>query len=140
MKYTGKIKDPKDLVTKEYVDDSLSPIQTDLTDHIDNATIHVTSDNKTKWNAKYDKPSTGIPKSDLAESVQTSLGLADTSVQDTWEELSPTITKTSSGDGVTFGAEASTSGVVLSSGWDIKIEDADLQTSLVAVLGSSIIC
>ena len=44
------------------------------------------------------------------------------------------------GDGVTFGAEASTSGVVLSSGWDIKIEDADLQTSLVAVLGSSIIC
>jgi hypothetical protein len=43
------------------------------------------------------------------------------------------------GDGVTFGAEASTSGVVLSSGWDIKIEDADLQTSLVAVLGSSII-
>ena len=43
------------------------------------------------------------------------------------------------GDGVTFGAEASTSGVVLSSGWDIKIEDADLQTSLVAVLGSSIV-
>jgi hypothetical protein len=43
------------------------------------------------------------------------------------------------GDGVTFGAEASTSGVVLSSGWDIKIEDADLQTSLVSVLGKEII-
>ena len=44
------------------------------------------------------------------------------------------------GDGVTFGAEASTSGVVLgTSDWDIKIEDADLQTSLVAVLGSSIV-
>lgn len=32
-------------------------------------------------NAKYAKPSTGIPKTDLASAVQTSLGKADTSVQ-----------------------------------------------------------
>ena len=52
----------------------------------------------------------------------------------------PVISRHAGGDGVTFGAEASTSGVVLgTSDWDIKIEDADLQTSLVAVLGSSII-
>ena len=33
------------------------------------------------WNAKYDKPSGGIPKTDLASAVQTSLGLADTALQ-----------------------------------------------------------
>lgn len=34
------------------------------------------------WNAKYDKPSGGIPKSDLTASVQTSLGKADTALQE----------------------------------------------------------
>lgn len=33
------------------------------------------------WNGKYTKPSTGIPKTDLASSVQTSLGKADTALQ-----------------------------------------------------------
>lgn len=33
------------------------------------------------WNAKYDKPSEGIPKTDLATSVQASLGLADSALQ-----------------------------------------------------------
>ena len=33
------------------------------------------------FNAKYDKPSGGIPKSDLASDVQTSLGKADTALQ-----------------------------------------------------------
>ena len=37
--------------------------------HIDNSDIHVTSSNKNAWNNKYDKPSTGIPKTDLASSV-----------------------------------------------------------------------
>jgi hypothetical protein len=36
----------------------------------------------TAINAKYTKPSTGIPKTDLASAVQTSLGKADSSVQD----------------------------------------------------------
>lgn len=35
----------------------------------------------TKINSKYTKPSTGIPKSDLAQSVQTSLDKADTALQ-----------------------------------------------------------
>lgn len=48
-----------------------------LEDHIDNDTVHVTASNKTAWDAKYDKPSDGIPASDLTEAVQTSLGLAD---------------------------------------------------------------
>lgn len=33
------------------------------------------------WNGKYTKPSTGIPKTDLASGVQTSLGKADTALQ-----------------------------------------------------------
>lgn len=34
-----------------------------------------------KWNGKYSKPSGGIPNGDLAQSVQTSLGKADTALQ-----------------------------------------------------------
>lgn len=49
--------------------------------HVADSTIHVTAQNKTTWNAKYDKPSAGIPKSDLAQDVQTSLGKADTALQ-----------------------------------------------------------
>ena len=51
------------------------------TTHIADTDIHVTTQNKTDWDAKYDKPSTGIPKTDLAQSVQDSLGLADSSLQ-----------------------------------------------------------
>ena len=49
--------------------------------HTGNADIHVTTSNKAAWNAKYDKPSGGIPKTDLASAVQTSLGKADSAVQ-----------------------------------------------------------
>lgn len=43
--------------------------------------IHVTTADKAAWNAKYDKPSTGIAKTDLAADVQASLGKADTALQ-----------------------------------------------------------
>jgi len=49
--------------------------------HIADTDIHVTATNKSEWNAKYDKPSGGIPKTDLASAVQTSLGKADTALQ-----------------------------------------------------------
>lgn len=42
----------------------------------------VSDDEKAAWNAKYDKPAGGIPKSDLAQAVQTSLGKADTAIQE----------------------------------------------------------
>lgn len=48
----------------------------------------ITSDDISAWNAKYDKPSGGIPKSDLATSVQTSLEKADTALQ---SESDPTV-------------------------------------------------
>lgn len=53
----------------------------DLTAHTGNTDIHVTTSDKSAWNAKYDKPSGGIPKTDLASGVQTSLGKADTAYQ-----------------------------------------------------------
>lgn len=40
-----------------------------------------TTANQNAWSAKYDKPSGGIPKTDLADAVQTSLGKADTAYQ-----------------------------------------------------------
>lgn len=49
--------------------------------HVANAIIHVTEANKTAWNAKYDKPSGGIPKSDLATAVQQAVDLALTAYQ-----------------------------------------------------------
>ena len=48
----------------------------------------VTDSEKTAWNAKYDKPSSGIPKSDMSSSVQQSLAKADTALQN---ETDPTV-------------------------------------------------
>lgn len=53
----------------------------------------VSSAEKTTWNAKYAKPSTGIPKTDLASAVQTSLGRADTALQ-SFTETDPVWTAT----------------------------------------------
>lgn len=62
-------------------------------DEVGDGTIYkrVTSTEKTTWNNKgtYSKPSGGIPKTDLASAVQTSLGLADTSLQHTTLTGSP---------------------------------------------------
>ena len=58
-------------------------LSADLVD--DTSTTHkfVTASDKTTWNAKYDKPSGGIPSTDMASAVQTSLGKADTALQST---------------------------------------------------------
>ncbi len=52
-----------------------------IASHTGNTDIHVTTENKTAWNAKYDKPQTGIPSTDMSEAVQTSLGKADSAIQ-----------------------------------------------------------
>ena len=66
-------------VTDKKVDISvptaLSQLSADATHRV------VTDSEKTTWNGKYTKPSSGIPKSDLASDVQTSLGKADTAIQ-----------------------------------------------------------
>ena len=54
-----------------------------VADHIANTVVHITAAERTTWNAKgsYSKPSGGIPKTDLADAVQNSLGLADSALQ-----------------------------------------------------------
>ena len=52
-----------------------------LEQHVTNDNIHVTPENKATWNGKYDKPSGGIPKSDLAEAVQAAVNAAMTAYQ-----------------------------------------------------------
>lgn len=52
-----------------------------LEQHVTNGNIHVTPENKNTWNSKYNKPSDGIPKSDLAEAVQAAVNAALTAYQ-----------------------------------------------------------
>ena len=55
---------------------------TAIATHTGNSDIHVTTSDKSAWNGKYDLPSGGIPKTDLAQAVQDSLGLADSAIQE----------------------------------------------------------
>ena len=43
--------------------------------------IHITASERTAWNAKYDKPATGIPSTDMTAEVQASLAKADSALQ-----------------------------------------------------------
>ena len=62
-----------------------------LSDLSDDSTHRLVTDTeKSTWNSKYDKPNNGIPKTDLATDVQTSLGKADTALQT--EQYTGTIT------------------------------------------------
>lgn len=63
--------DLKSLAFKDKVSDS--DISGTISDN------HIASEST--WNGKYTKPSGGIPKTDLASAVQTSLGKADTALQ-----------------------------------------------------------
>ena len=52
--------------------------------HKSNTTVHITAEERTAWDAKgsYSKPTGGIPKADLASSVQQSLSSADSAAAD----------------------------------------------------------
>ena len=60
---------------------SNNKLLSDLVDDTNQTNKFVTATDKTTWNGKYSKPSGGIPKTDLANDVQTSLGKADTAIQ-----------------------------------------------------------
>lgn len=57
-------------------------LSADLVDDTNTTHKFVTVSNKTAWNAKYDKPSGGIPKTDLSNEVKASLDKANSAVQD----------------------------------------------------------
>ena len=56
-------------------------LSADLVDDANTMNKFTSSSEKSTWDAKYNKPNSGIPKSDLANDVQTSLGKADAAVQ-----------------------------------------------------------
>lgn len=58
-----------------------------LAAHTGNSDIHVTTQNKSDWNAKYDKPDGGIPKADLAQAVQDVLDAAPVAITANPESL-----------------------------------------------------
>lgn len=87
----GAVFSPKVSADSVYLSGSETNLTTKLNNidsHTGNSDIHITSSEKTSWNNKYDKPSSGIPKTDLASGVQTSLGKADTA----WQNPSSTTT------------------------------------------------
>lgn len=61
---------------------STNKLNSDYVDDIGRVNRFTNVSEKAIWNSKYDKPSGGIPKSDLDSSVQTSLGKADTALQE----------------------------------------------------------
>ena len=81
----------------------------DLRYHAANKIIHVRLEDKDAWDAKYDKPSSGIPKTDLASDVQTLL-LPSLSSSDAGKTL------TVNSSGIPAWADATPSG---SSGADV---------------------
>ncbi len=54
----------------------------DLTAHTGNTTFHITASERSSWNAKYDKPATGIPVDDMEAGVAESLANADLALAD----------------------------------------------------------
>ena len=54
----------------------------DLTAHTGNTTVHITAPERSSWDAKYDKPSTGIPVDDMEAGVAESLANADLALAD----------------------------------------------------------
>lgn len=79
---TGKqLVNSTDLATKQDVIDSTHKLDASYIDDSISANKFVTTSEKTAWNDKYNKPSIGIPSTDLASAVQTSLSNADTALQ-----------------------------------------------------------
>lgn len=95
--------------------------------HINDGTVHVTTANKSAWNAKYDKPSGGIPSTDMTSAVQTSLGKADSAYQ----KPSAGIPKTDLASGVQTSLGLADSAYQKPSGGILKTDLASaVQTSL----------
>lgn len=109
-----------------------------LATHTANTTVHITAAERTAWNAKYDKPSTGIPSTDMTAEVQASLGKADTALQ-AHQDISGKADKSemavsTNGDKTTITLKTGTSATVLNAHQDIsgkvdKVEGKGLSTN-----------
>lgn len=66
---------------QEKIDNS-HKLNADLVDDSNSINKFTSATEKNSWNAKYNKPSGGIPSTDMSSSVQTSLEKAETAIQD----------------------------------------------------------
>lgn len=109
-----------DAVFEADTDKTLKDIMQEQKDYVDDAVEHVddiaetipTQAQKDAWDAKYDKPVAGIPKTDLEPAVQTSLGKADTALQ-------------SETDPVFAASTAASITATDVTNWNNKVEDAN---------------
>ena len=98
--------------------DSSHKLDADLVEDSNATNKFVTATDKSNWSAKYDKPSGGIPSTDLSSAVQTSLGKADTALQS--ETYTGTITSVKmNGSTIASSGEADL-GTVITSHQSIK--------------------
>lgn len=77
-------------ITNIYTSSNIISNSGERWDRADDYSLITTKAIKDKIDVKYTKPSAGIPASDLASAVQTSLGLADTALQ-SFTETDPTV-------------------------------------------------
>ncbi|MBY0122143.1 hypothetical protein [Bacillus sp. S/N-304-OC-R1] len=75
------LKTLQDAINSGATEQELATLRQDLATHLADEEKHLKTGERTSWNGKYAKPGTGIPKTDLASSVQTSLDKADSAVQ-----------------------------------------------------------
>lgn len=114
---------------------SSNKLSSDLVDDTNNTNLFVTSSEKSTWSSKYDKPTNGIPKTDLDSSVQTSLGLADSALQS--ETYTGTITSVKmNGSTISTSGEADL-GTVITQHQDISGKQDVMQYSTMPTADST---
>lgn len=86
--------------------------------HLANNDIHVTTQNKSDWNAKYDKPSTGIPASDMSQAVQDALSSGASALQPTGDGKEVTSTVTEQNNYTNPGSNATTLTIIFGKIWN----------------------
>ena len=108
-------------------EDEAGALRQELGRHLQDSVRHVTVAERSTWNAKYAKPSGGIPAADLASAVRVSLGRADTALQATdvsgkadKSEMSVTAGIGADADKATIQLKSGTSAVVLTAHQDIS--------------------
>lgn len=96
---------------------SANKLDSDLVDDSNSGHKFVTTSEKQTWNDKYDKPSGGIPKTDLTSDVQTSLSKADSAIQE-HQDLSDYVKFTD------YGNNTDTAGVSRGGNYGFRISGA----------------
>jgi len=66
---------------------TVAPLKQQVEEHIDDTQIHILDTERQAWNAKYDKPPSGIPETDLTSALQTALAQMRSDLDDAADNL-----------------------------------------------------